>query len=186
MSNAPAIGIVTAGLRKLIKKGLGNDLGETVVTTKPLDQARNSIHGTNQINLFLYRVAYNPAWRDTELPPQSNSEERGFPTLPLNLYYLITAYSDGNDDSYPVSHELLGRVICVLHDQKLDDAMEIKAPTANSGLAVQFERIRIVPHELSIADMTQLWTSFQTPYHISVTYEISIVAVDSGQRVTVF
>src|SRR5439155_21462410 len=94
MSNEPAIAEVTATLRSLLVRGVGIQ----EVTARPLDNARRSTTG-HQLNLFLYQVLPDAALRNQDMPRQIKSGETGYPPLPLVLYYLLTAYSDDEDDT---------------------------------------------------------------------------------------
>lgn len=177
MSNSLAIAAVTATLRNLLTQGLTADLPGTTVTTRPLDLARNGDGNGNQLNLFLYQTVLNAAWRNTEMPGQVKPGETGLPPLGLNLYYLITAYGQNDDET--LSHRLLGRAMSVLHDHPLLGAAEIKAALPNNDLHEQVERVRITPEPLSLDEMSKLWTAFQTQYRVSTAYQVSVVLIES-------
>src|SRR5256885_15296884 len=111
MSTPAAIEAVSIALRNLITNGVP-DLPHQIVTTKPLDEARDT-DKRDQINLFLYQTVPNAAWRNQDMPRQIQPGETGHPPLALNLYYLVTAYGKEDDDT--LSHRWLGRVMSVLH-----------------------------------------------------------------------
>jgi hypothetical protein len=182
MSNSLAIAAVTATLRGLIIRGTGI----TDVTARPLDNARRSATG-NQINLFLYQVLPDAAWRNRDMPRQLKPGETGNPPLPLTLYYLITAYSDDEDDTN--AHRLLGQAMSVLHDRPLLGADEIRNATtpipdlSGSDLHNQIERVRITLQPLTFEEMSKLWTTFQTHYRVSAAYQVSVVLIESARPV---
>lgn len=176
MSNSLAIGAVTATLRNLLERGLIADLPDAKVTTKPLDKARDNNNG-NQINLLLYQMVPNAAWRNMDMPRQVKPGETGQPPLPLDLYYLVTAYGRNDDDV--LGHRLMGRAMSILHDHPLLGADEIKAALLNSDLHEQVERVRITPQPLSLDEMSKLWTTFQTQYRISAAYQVAVVLIES-------
>ena len=182
MSNSLAIAAVTATLRNLLTQGLQleADLVDTTVTTMLPDQARASSDTANQVNLFLYQVAPNAAWRNLDLPTRVKPGETGYPPLALNLYYLVTTYGRDNDQSQPFSHELLGRAMSILHDHPVLGQAEIQAALAGSDLYAQFERIRFTLQPLGVEEIYRLWTGFQTPYRTSVSYEATVVLIDSS------
>jgi len=181
MSNQLAIAAVTATLRSLLVRGVG--IPE--VTARPLDNARRSTTG-NQLNLFLYQVLPDAALRNQEVPRRAKPGETGYPPLPLVLYYLLTAYSDDEDDTN--AHRLLGEAMGVLHDHPLLGAEEIKNATspipelADSDLNEQIERVRITLQPLTFEDMSKLWTTFQTHYRVSAAYQVSVVEIESRRR----
>ena len=178
MSNQLAIAAVTATLRSLLVRGVG--IPE--VTARPLDNARRSATG-HQLNLFLYQVLPDAALRNQDMPRQTKPGEKAYPPLPLMLYYLLTAYSDDEDDTS--AHRLLGEAMGVLYDHPLLGATEIKNATSpiaelsDSNLHEQIERVRINLEPLTFKEMSQLWTTFQTHYRVSAAYQVSVVLIES-------
>ena len=178
MSNSLAIAAVTATLRNLIATGIGDELGSGSVTTRPPDKARENGESSNQLNIFLYHTLPNAALRNQDIPSRVKPGETGKLPLALNLYYLITAYGQDNDDI--LGHRLLGTAMRILHDQAILKREDIKVALAESNLHNQVERIRITPQPLSLDDVSKLWTTFQTQYRISAAYEVSVVLIDSS------
>jgi Pvc16 N-terminal domain len=190
MSNALAIAAVTRTLRKLLEDAIKQEnltalpadirpSSEVEVTTAPLDKARDSTSTKNQINLFLYQGITNASWRNQEIPQQIKSGETGFPPLPLNLHYLVTAYGQSNNDQ--IGHILLGIAARALHDQTILSRAGIESALAASQLQNQVERVKITPHSLSSEEMSKLWMIFQTPYRLSLAYEVSVVLIESNR-----
>ncbi|MGG6266461.1 DUF4255 domain-containing protein [Leptolyngbya sp. AN10] len=186
MSNALAIAATTTTLRSLLFQGVRNELGSGSVTVRPLDKARGNNDG-NQINLFLYHTAVSGAWRNMDMPHQGKAgETRPFP-LGLELYYLVTAYGENDNDIQ--SHRLLGQAMSVLHDHTILSPAEIELATRpteadsalfSSDLHQQIERIRLVLLKLSFDEIAQIWRPFQAQYRISAAYQASIVLIESG------
>jgi len=141
MSNALAVTAVTRTLRKLlddaVKAPVPDNLpadvkptAEIQVTTLPPDKARDGNTAKNQVNLFLYHSVLNSGWRNMDVPRLIMPGETGQPPLPLNLFYLITAY--GQDNNELISHFLLGRAMSVLHDHAVLGRNEISDALAAS------------------------------------------------------
>jgi hypothetical protein len=185
MSNSRAIAAVTATLRSLIERGFdpakdpnADPLVQgTAVTMQPPDEARGANPPERQLNLYLYQVMPNAAYRNADMPRQVRPGETGQPPLALNLYYLLTAYAI--DDQQPVSHRILGRAMAVLNDHPLLGRREIETAFPNSGLSDQFERIRLSLQPLALEDIFKLWSGFQTHYRLSAAYEATVVLIDS-------
>jgi hypothetical protein len=175
MSNALAIAATTATLRNLLIRGLPDLPGQNV-TTRPLDKARNA-DTRDQINLFLYQTVLNSAWRNMDMPRQVKAGETGQPPLALNLYYLVTAYGNGDDDT--VGHKWFGQAMSVLHDHPLLGAQEIRDALVDNDLHEQLERVRITPQMMSLEEMSKLWSAFQTNYRISAAYQVEVVLIES-------
>lgn len=181
MSNSLAIAAVTKTLRNLIAKGIADELGSGNITVRPLDKARDNGDSGNQINIFLYQTLPNAAWRNQDLRNRVKPGETGQAPLALNLYYLITAYGQDNDDI--LSHRLLGTAMRVLHDHCILNPSEIKDALAESDLQNQIERVRINPVTLSLEELSKLWSCFQTQYRISAAYEVSVILIESDRPV---
>lgn len=187
MSNSLAIATVTATLVKLITDTTKDlNLGQSIdITTLPPDKARNS-NTANQINIFLYETMINGSWRNRDIPDQVRPGESGMPPLPLNLYYIVTAYGADGKDAEILGHILLGRAISVLHDHPLLGALEIEEATqsflpanSDSELQHQIDRVRITPQPMSLEEMSKLWMMFQTQYRLSAAYEVAVVLIQS-------
>jgi hypothetical protein len=193
MSNSLAIAAVTETLRNLLDTQINvdpatdpnsdPDLAGTDVTTRPPDKARGTLTG-NQVNLFLYQTALNAAWRNLDMPRQVRPGENGRPPLPLNLYYMLTAYGRDDDSSAVLAHRLLGRAMSILHDHAVLGTAEIQAALSGNDLYQQIEHVRITPQALSVEEISKLWTIFQTQYRISVAYQVTVVLIDSTLSTT--
>ena len=94
------------------------------VTTRPLDKARDN--SGNQVNLFLFQMLPNPAWRNTDLRRPTAGAGPGSSPLALNLHYVVSAYGRNDDEAEPTSHRLLGRVMQILHEHPVLTAAEIR------------------------------------------------------------
>ena len=182
MSNALAIAAVTATLEAILGTGVHADpnLNDTALTALPIDKARGSIT-SNQLNLFLYQVLPNAAWRNMDVPQLVKPLESGVPPLALNLHYLLTVYGRENDNSQPFDHHLLGKAMSILYDHALLGPDEIKLTFSGSDLERQVERVRITLQPLSIEEISKLWTALTTQYRLSISYEVSVVLIDSTQ-----
>ncbi len=182
MSNALAIAAVTTTLRHLLQQRFDTDGSNVTVTTRPPDKARDNNNNGNQVNLFLYQTQINAAWRNMDIPTQVKPGETGQSPLPLNLYYLLTAYAQNDDFPEPTSHRLLGQAMSVFHDHAILSSEDIKAALPNLveyDLYDQVERVRITSQPLSMDELSKLWTTFQTQYRISAAYEVAVVLIES-------
>jgi Pvc16 N-terminal domain len=187
MSNSQAVAAVTATLQAILlnETPMGSpDLSDLSVSILPLDKARGA-NTNNQLNLFLYMVARNPAWSNSPMPGQVQQGEIGFPPLPLNLYYLMTAFGRDDDVVQPFGHELLGKAMSVLHDHMVlspaDIANATQTQLPGSDLASQVERIRLTFHPLSIDELSKLWTGFSMQYRLSAAYEVGVALIESAR-----
>lgn len=181
MSNALAIAATTTTLRNLLHTNMKkrDDLLDQVkFTTLPPDLARGS-NTELQLNLFLYQTSINAAWRNWNVPGIVKPGESAAPPLPLNLYYLVTAYGADDGDMDAHSHRVLGGAMSVLHDHAILSRAEIMNALKESELAEQLESLRVTPWSMNVDEMSKLWTIFQTEYRISAAYEVTVVLIDS-------
>lgn len=187
MSNELSIAACTATLRSILERAFRDGGSETEVTTLPLDLASQP-QEARRLNLFLYHMMPNAAWRNQPIP------ERGIrsnPPLALNLYYLLTAY--GNEKVEEDDHKILGRAMTVLHENtvlspdRIRNAIDFSAASdpvrardlRDSDLHEQVEKIRLTPEPLSLDEMMKLWGTFhQSPYRISAAYQASVVLLE--------
>jgi Pvc16 N-terminal domain len=175
VSDALSIAAVTMTLRNLVHAAANEALPGTVVTTKPLDRARDGITG-NQLNVFLYLTSINGTLRNQD-PPGMRPGENGHPALPLNLGYLITAFGDDLDDA--LGHRLLGHAMRALHDRPLLSAADLQAALPASDLHRQVERVRVTFEPMTSDEQSRLWTAFQTQYRISAAYRVAVILIES-------
>jgi hypothetical protein len=197
MTDFLAIASITSGLCGLLHNNLGDDASGIDITSRPPDKARENLTGNSQINLFLYHMAPDAAWRNMDNPGKSRSGERNYPLLPLKLYYLMTAYSGGSEDGIDSttvdkhlvgSQRLLGRGMSIFHDHPLLDANTINDMLPEKEKTEhpfdQIERVRITLQPLSLEELSKLWTTFQTNYRTSAAYEISVLLMESSHERT--
>jgi Pvc16 N-terminal domain len=129
-----------------------------------------------QLNLFLYQVSPDASWRNQNVPGQPAST---YPLLALRLYYLVTAF--GQDDDDRQAHDLLGAVMHRFHTDPIPLRSGAGQVINASGIAEQFEPIRISLQPLTLDDLSKIWAGSPSPYRLSVGYEVSVVLIDSGK-----
>jgi hypothetical protein len=181
MSNVLAIAATTRTLRNLLLAQmpmLDTELSDLEVTLQPPDVARKGISKA-QLNLFLYQVVANAAWRNLDMPGQVRPGESAPPPLALNLHYVITAWGRGESDVDAISHRVLAAAMSTLHDRGVLDGNDIRNALPDNDLANQFERVRVTPLPQSVDELSRLWTAFQTNYRTSVAYEAAVLLIDS-------
>ncbi len=183
MSNPLAIAAVTVTLQSILNGVVADpDLTDTTVTILPPDKARGT-NNANQLNLFLYQILPNAAWRNMNIPSQVAPGETGNPPLALTLHYLLTAFGRDNDATIPFGHHLLGRAMSILYDHAVLGAEEIRAATTASlpasDLDRQVERVRITLQPMTLEEIAKLWSGLVTQYRLSVGYEVSVALIES-------
>jgi uncharacterized protein DUF4255 len=198
VSNALAIAGVTAVLQNLLGS-LNADLttalgvGVDMPALAPEEILQKKLSNP-ALNLFLYQVTPNGAWRNVGFPSvdwDGNRTTR--PPLAVDLHYLLTAY--GHDDLQ--AEVLLGYAMRVLHENPVLTRTTIRAvlnpspppphPSAmqaalqTTGLADQIEQIKIAPAVLNLEELSKLWTALQANYRPSVAYLITVVLIETNK-----
>jgi hypothetical protein len=183
MSNSAAIAAVTATLTNMIQAAVSADpaVSSGTVTARPPDRARQGTP-VNQVNLFLWRTTIDAALRNQD-PPGSRPGESAQPPLPLVLSYLVTAYGENDDEI--LAHRLLGIAMEVLNDRPVLSRSQIASalPPPDSGLQNQVERVRIILAPQPQDEISRMWSTFNTGYRISVSYDAAVVLIDSTRPV---
>jgi hypothetical protein len=187
MSNFLAIATVTEALHQLLQAEVEDDVNNVDVTTlRPEAAAGNQ---DPRVNIYLYRVSPNAALRNRELPNRTGDGLlRQRPVAALDLHYLFSFFGS---EAELVPQRLLGSTVRVLHDfpvitrEMLDDVRV--SPTfpvflAASDLDQQPELVKFTPAQLSLDDLSKVWSVFfQTPYALSVAYEATVVLIEGDE-----
>ena len=185
MSNFLAIATVTAALRQTLQTAVGMDVpGSTVTTQRPDVPATTGPY----VNIYLYQVTPNAAWRNMDLPTRRNGGELvQRPQAALNLHYLLTFYGD---EEKLEPQRLLGCVVRTLHARSVVTRQVIRETIANplfsflasSNLADEVELVKLTPTPLSTEELSKLWSVFfQTPYALSIAYQGTVVLIESEE-----
>jgi hypothetical protein len=182
MSNYLAIATATATLRQLLHDGASHDVpGARVTMTRP-DALEGAVTDPS-INVYLYQVSPNPAWRNADLPTRrADGQLAQRPRAALDLHYLLTFYGD---DEQLEPQRLLGSAVRTLHTQPMlsrDGIERTVASTdvlAESDLAREVELVKLTPMAFSLEELSKLWSVFfQTPYTLSMAYQGTVVFVE--------
>ena len=195
MSNYLAVATVTAVLRDILQEAAGTAVPGASVTTKRPEKVEDSGHNKPLVNLFLYQVTPNAAWRNTDIviryPDRDEPDNRARakveerPQVPLNLSYLFSFY--GNEQDLE-PQRLLGSVVGALHAQPTLSPEAIRGTVGRdrylreSDLDFQVERIervKLTPISFSLEELSKMWSVFfQVPYALSVAYEAAAVLIE--------
>jgi len=125
-----------------------------------------------RLNLFLYQVLENPhaknqSWRS----PSASVQE--YPPLALNLYYMLTPYARDTLSA----HQVLSHAMGLLHDHSI-----VTGAALAGTLPVAVEQLAIVLCPMTLEELTRIWNALQSPYRLSVCYEVRIALIQSDVR----
>lgn len=185
MSNHLAIATVTATLVQLLDRAISADVPGAQVTWVRPDDAGNGAP-TAGVNLYLFQVTPNAAWRNADLPTrdlQGRLVQR--PTVALDLHYLLTFYGDETKFEPQL---ILGSVVRALHDQPIltrdliQDTLNANPSLEDSDLDEAVELVKFTPAALSLEELSKLWSVFfQIPYRLSTAYQGTVVLIESDK-----
>jgi hypothetical protein len=123
--------------------------------------------------IYLYRVGNNAARRS--LPPRRDSDGKRYrPSLPLDLFFLVTIWAGDAEKQY----RLLGWVMRVLEDTPILPAALLNDLEQNGDI---FDgNVELFLDPITLADMSVLWENLkQVRVLPSITYVARMVLIDS-------
>jgi hypothetical protein len=187
MGNHLAIAAVTASFQRILQANLQETVyGVRVTTLKP-----NALEGGTTetgVNIYMYLVTPNQAYRTPEpvsRRPQGEMVKRS--QMAYDLQFLMSFYGNENElepqrlygstaqlmqDGFTITPE-------IIRDTLADPTLGY---LAESDLASQLEPIRIVPTEVSVENLSKIWSVFfQTPYSLSCTFKASVVFIEGAE-----
>jgi hypothetical protein len=195
MATERALQLVSLTLADLLRDRMQRQ-DVTFTFSRPIGAQANG-DAKPRLNLYLYQLLENPAFRNEEAPNQAIFGQHGFPPLALSLFYLITSYGapteiepPENAPKFPAdslaeldAQFILADAMRVLHDFPIvsRNTPRLRAPgpplILDPGLQQEFESLRIVPRQLSIDELTKVWTAFKEDFQRSVGYEVTVIRV---------
>jgi len=177
MSAPGAIAAVTRTLAGILEDALHTVDQSARVTTLPLDRSNADQQPANRLNLFLIQPTQNAALRNVNANAALRNGAGAQPPLAINLTYMITAYGEATPDTK--DQRILGKAMQVLNEQPFLPRDEISARFPGTGLENQVESVHIRPKDVTLEEMSRLWSAFMTQYRTSAVYDISVVLIDN-------
>lgn len=141
----------------------------------PFTLVKDTDPDENYLSLYLYRIVENGEMKNRPLEPKDINTLR-YPPLSLNLFYLVTPLTKG-DDSAGKDHKLLGKTMQIFYDNAIVNGQALQGVLKDTA-----EELRIILNPISMEDITKLWSSFMRPYRLSLSYEVKVVYIDSGRE----
>lgn len=190
MSNSLAVATATAALSQLLREPIVDEVsGADVTIARPHAATDGTTPEAPSVNLYLYQLTPNPAWRNADLPTRgASSELRQRPRAAFDLHYLLTFY--GNAATLE-PERLLGVAARTLHERPVLTRDLIRATIQNpsfpflagSDLADDIELVKFSPIAYSLEELSKLWSVFlQTSYTLSMAYQGTVVLIESEVR----
>lgn len=126
------------------------------------------------ISILLYRVAVSPMPRtlSSRFDPQGR---RRLPPLPVDLYYLLTAWGQ----TATMQQRLLGWLMRTLEDHNILKAGVLNHFGGPEQIFEDDETVSLVPESLALQDLSNLWDILKPNAHPSVAYLARMVHLET-------
>lgn len=132
------------------------------------------------IAVWLYRVVRDPD-RLNDPPERVGWNQLKAPPLPLRLHYLITPITGRSQNgpglgSSQAEQTLLGKILQLFHAHPILRGTDLQADFVGTDVELH---MRLEP--MSLEEITRVWEALEGSYQLSVSYEVSVVNIESGQ-----
>ena len=167
--------------------------GATATAVRPDDSA-TGLPANSGVNVYLYQVTPNTAWRNADLPTRdSRGNVTQRPRIALDLHYLFTFYGS---EATLEAQRVLGSVVRTLHARPyltretiratvVDPSYLYLAATAEtpaSNLAEEIELVKLTPIPLTLEELSKLWSVLlQTTHTLCMAYLGTVVLVEAEE-----
>jgi hypothetical protein len=165
LGDSNIIGDVTQTLQGLLS-------GLQVTLESPATLPTGGEADFKKLNLFLYQVLENPHAKN-QLWSSTSTAVQQYPSLALNLYYMLTPYARDTLSA----HQVLSHAMGLLHDHSIVSGAQLAGT-----LSVTVEQLAIVLCPMTLEELTRIWNALQSPYRLSVCYEVRIALIESEIR----
>ncbi|MBN1428164.1 MAG: DUF4255 domain-containing protein [Anaerolineae bacterium] len=194
MSNSLSIAAVTEAFRSLLEDAVAESGVSGAIATKVRPTPLTNI-GTpgglpaSGVNVYLYQVSPNAAFRNTDLPTRRQDGSVIQPSRSAyDLSYLLSFYGDENRFEPQM---VMGSVVRKLHAEPIltservkdaGNALKLVYPSLIPNLETEVERVKLSLMPLALEELSKLWSVFfQTAYSLSLTCQASVVFVDGTE-----
>jgi hypothetical protein len=121
------------------------------------------------LSLYLYQISSNTHVNNR--PPVSSGQgEQLYPSLSLNLSYLLTPMHS----SAARCQLILGRAM-----QSLAASPIIRANFLDSDRRPAAPEVRLTLNPITMEEIARIWNALNEPYRLSVCYQVQVVSIDS-------
>jgi uncharacterized protein DUF4255 len=186
MTSYRVIAAVTAALKQVLQTAAAPAVGNCDIRLGP-PTAKIGEETTPRVNMFLFRISPNPAFRNDQLPVRgSDGHMRNAAQAVVDLHYVLSFYGDASKYE---PEKLLGATTIALEEvpalfaSAIASAVQAIDPN-DSSLSDALARVRFTRQQMSLEDFSKLWSVFfQVPYALSAVYVCSHVVLESQQAI---
>lgn len=191
MSNFLSIATVTEAFRQVLNEAAADSgiAGAIATAVRPTSGSNNGQPGnppTVGVNLYLYQVTPNGAFRNMDAPTRRSDGSLLQPSRSAyDLHYLLTFY--GSDTNLE-QHRIMGNVLRVLHSvpvltrKRIESVKMSFAFLAAGNLETEVDTVKLNIIPLSLEELSKIWSVFfQTTYNLSLAFQASVVFIDGKE-----
>jgi hypothetical protein len=149
-----------------------NGGGMVVSLNTPQEMTEKPAEG---ISVWLYRVIRDDQ-RLNDPPVRLSATELQPPPLPLRLHYLMTPVTNKKTGDPETEQLMLGKVLQSFHSHPVLRGTDFQQ-TEFEGTEVAL-KIRLEP--MTLEEITRVWEALAESYQLSVSYEVSVVNIDTA------
>lgn len=173
MGNYAVIAEIGNGLVKLLREHLVPEVvpnGDAIGLCSPSDK------GDMAVGIYLYDIKESGEARDNSMVA-INARKQRYPSSWLELYYMITAYSNG-DIKFRSGEEqkITGKVMEVLKDYPRLNQRNIHSSVSEEGEEAFIEFL--YP---DMEEKQRIWNAPNTPYKLSLFVRVAPAVLESGR-----
>jgi hypothetical protein len=128
------------------------------------------VEGSRSLNLFLYRIAFDPQLRNISL------DHGQPPPLWLVLHYVITAFDSDHESETTAAHRLLGQGLVALQEMNY-----LRPPVSLQALTDNPEPLKISFDDADPELLNKLFSSRDEEYRLSAAFQVRPVMLATGQ-----
>src|SRR5258708_32775136 len=152
--------------------------GTMVVSLLAPEEMSNA--GAEGLSIWLYRIERDE--QTLNLPPRRVGRDRLLSRpLPLKLHYLAVPVVDvtRRPDGPELEQNILGLVLQTFHDHATLRGTDLAGDLAGSS-----QEIHLRLESLDLDQMSRMWDALEHSYQLCVSYEASVVPIDSAIQPT--
>jgi hypothetical protein len=125
------------------------------------------------LSVWLYRVIRDDQ-RLNDPPLRLSPSQLQPPPLPVRLHYLMTPVTNRKLGDPETEQLIMGKVLQTFHSHAVLRGADLRAEFAGTETEL---KIRLEP--MSLEEITRVWEALEGSYQLSVSYEVSVVNIES-------
>ncbi len=151
--------------------------GTRVVSLNSPQEMRQEMQSEG-LSVWLYRVLRDDM-RLNDLPERISRTQLRVPPLPVKLHYLVTPItlsSVATPGGSPNAEQIiLGKTMQALHGKPT-----LRGADLRGDLEGTEAQLNVRLESLMLDEIARVWEALSAPYQLSVSYEMTLVNIDSG------